>query len=384
MRIHWIIGATLIGLASTLIACEDPSNVGIGLVGEEGGTPFIVDIPGATVSAEPTRDLTGNAARFLTGSVFDPLLGTTTATAYVDFFATASADFQASTVDTVVLRLKRDYLYGDTTATITLMLRAMSEDWSAEDVPADTTLEPGDVILEGFTFSAADTLIEVPLPSDWVAANDEVFRSDDFLTAFNGFQLTTTAGNVVVGFNRDDSSLLAVTASEDTTIFNITKNLSTYVQQADGADLPPDVLLIRDGTGPMGRLTFDFARDSTRQQFLNRVVVQLPAVEDVLAANTPSNFHRPLLSTLNLRGVDETSGNAATLVSSATLSDGVVAFESADLRTIVQRLLFDEAPITHFTIEAPATDNTLNVLLVRIPPAEDAPRARLTLTPTDN
>ncbi len=384
MRIDWIIGALLIGLASTLIACEDPSNVGIGLVGEEGGTPFIVDIPGATVSAEPTHDLTGNAARFLTGSVFDPLLGTTTATAYVDFFATASADFQASTVDTVVLRLKRDYLYGDTTATITLMLRAMPEDWSAEDVPADTTLEPGDVILEGFTFSAADTLIEVPLPADWVAANDEVLRSDDFLTAFNGFQLTTTAGNAVVGFNGDDSSLLAVTASEDTTIFSITKNLSTYVQQADGADLPPDVLLIRDGTGPMGRLTFDFARDSTRQQVLNRVVVQLPAVEDVLAANTPANFHRPLLSTLNLRGVDETSGNAATLVSSATLSDGVIAFESADLRTIVQRLLFDETPITHFTIEAPATDNTLNVLLVRIPPAEDAPRARLTLTPTDN
>jgi len=54
--------------------CDDPSAVGIGLIGEE-GLPVTVRLPADSVLTASQKDRTGNTARVLAGRVADPLVG---------------------------------------------------------------------------------------------------------------------------------------------------------------------------------------------------------------------------------------------------------------------------------------------------------------------
>ena len=106
--------------------------------------------------------------------------------------------------DAVVrLRLAPTYVYGDTTSVLTYELRRMSADWSFPGASPDTTLSVGDQIFS-FSFNASDTLVDVVLPSAWVAENDALLRGTTFASDFHGFQIAPVSGNAVVGFDRRD------------------------------------------------------------------------------------------------------------------------------------------------------------------------------------
>ncbi len=120
----WSCCALLLLLAT---GCDDPSAVGIGLIDEE-GLPVTVRLPADSVLTASQKDRTGNTARVLAGRVADPLVGTLSATGYVDFVMSGTA-LVDTTIVGVRLELPRDYVYGDTLGSVTLALHDMTEDW---------------------------------------------------------------------------------------------------------------------------------------------------------------------------------------------------------------------------------------------------------------
>ena len=76
---------------------------------------------------------------------------------------------------------------------------------------------------------AADTLLEIPLPAEWVGINDADLRSDSSAAAIDGFQLRLDGAapmpGVIMGFQSSNEtdvlSSLRVTTSRDTVDFPV-------------------------------------------------------------------------------------------------------------------------------------------------------------------
>ena len=104
----------------------------------------------------------------------------------------------------VQLRLVRDFVYGDTLATLPVEVREITEAWSPDGLPSDTTLATGPVLTTG-TLAAQDTLVTFDLPAAYIAANTTALR-DSLDALFEGFQIRVPEGmgptpGAVIGFN---------------------------------------------------------------------------------------------------------------------------------------------------------------------------------------
>lgn len=375
-----------LGMLLTLGACENPTNVGMDLIGEQGGEPTIRTIEATSLEHHPINDVTGQDARILVGRVDDPAFGTVAATGYVDFAqpSNLSGGFRDNPVTSATLRLYPDYRYGDTTATVTYALRTVPQEWTATDAPADTTLPAGELIRE-FTFTASDTLVEVPLPADWISANDATLRSGSFADTFHGFQLAPVSGNAVLGFifncptqsTTCTESRLRVATSADSASFFATKTLTT-TRRPEAPDLPAARIGLQDGAGPAGALYFDL--DVQEPYALNRAVFQVYA-DTLLQQQTPPHFVRPTIRQLELYAIPDEG--AAIPVESATLdAEGRFTYRSETLRRLLQDVLLGNVTIERFELRIPPSSNTVNTVALYTPAAEtQAPRAILTLTP---
>ena len=387
-----LLGATLL-----LTACEDPSNVGVGLIGEEGGEPVVERVDLAAFDSTGGRDVTGNTALVLAGRVDDPLLGTLAATGYLDFSAVGAEDlagFRDTTLASATLQLVPDYVYGDTTGTVTLELRSVAEEVGnaeAASASADTTLPAGELITS-FSFPLTDTLVSVPLPAAWVAAKDTTLRSERATSVFHGFQIAPAPGDVgtVVGFDRSESRLRAI-AGADTVFFgegnNGVKAFSSLERTGEVA-LPPDRVLLQDGIGPRLRLDLDLETSDLLGNALNRAEIRL--YPDTLALDGSATLHRPRPPVLLLYAVEEDGSEFLSAVGELR-DEGYYAFSDASgsgggtvqvsLRTVLQRDLLGDPFFDHFEIAVPSSFNTLNPLLFYGAGADEtAPRAVLTLT----
>lgn len=380
----------LAGALLLLTACEDPSNVGLGLVGEGGGEPVVqrVDVsPFEAVAA--ARDVTGNRQRLLAGRVADPLLGTISATGYFDFTALDGDDvggFRDTTLVSATLQLTPDYVYGDTTSPVTFTLRSVPEELDAADAPADTTLPEGDVITS-FSFVPTDSLVSVPLPASWIAENDTTLRSEQVTSVFHGFELAPASGTdgAVVGFNQAGSRLQAV-AGADTVSFGAAGNNTgvksiTNLARAGEPALPADRVLLQDGLGPRVRLSLDLSEADLLGEALNRVALHL--YPDTLALDGSSGFYRPRPPALALYGVLE-DGTEAEVATAVLDEAGRYAFSSNDLRAILQGALLGEETFDHYEIVVPSVVNTISPVLFYGPGSgETAPQMQLVVTEID-
>lgn len=367
-------------------ACEDASNVGIDLVDVQGGQPVVGILP-PVLADEQIDDFTGNMERLLAGQVEDPLLGTIATTGYIDFSASfdITDSFRNGTVASASLTFIRDsYLYGDTTATVTLALREMPAEWSSALAPSDTVF-PAGAVIHTVSFPASADTLTIDLPSAWVTANDATLRSVDFANLFHGFQLEAVSGNAVVGFAQVETRLLAV-AGADTVSFTPVRTV-TGIARNTPANLPPDRFLVQDGLGSALQLSVDLSADSLVNSALNRVVLRLP-VDTLSLANSqaPLHFVRPRPSRIDLFGIQE-DGEEVLLTLASVDAAGQLVFDTEAARAwlnALQQAVTGTPPYTRYRIAPPRAENSINALLLfQSTAGSPTPATILTYTPAN-
>lgn len=382
------LAAAVVAVVLTVTACEDPSNVGLGLVGEQGGHPATSEAEITNFGPESPERPANMPDRVLTGRADDPLVGVVSSDGYLDFTPVSSSEFRAGTVQSAELRLSPSYVYGDTTAEITFALRSVSVEWENEDLPFDTSFAVGDVIRE-FTYDPTDTLVIVPMPSDWVSEHDALLRSEDFVDDFHGFRLDHVSGNAVVGFGPSSTSLFAST-EDDSATFPPAKAYSALSKEP--ASAIDDRLVLQAGVGPEARFNLELG-DEAESSAINRAAITF-RVDTMLAADP--NVHRPIMRTVDLYGITTEGGTV--LLARSTLDDsGRFIFDSDLLAREVQASVLGNREYDHFELRTPTPATTPNDFseLALLPASisivpiygttggDLAPTAHLTLTPID-
>ncbi len=336
----------LICMGALLAACDDPANVGGDLLGAAGGEPVNTVEPLSFLRAAELKQPAASPPRVLTGMVQDPVLGQYEVQGYFDITAVTSDDFQAGTVEAVELRLRRTYVYGDSTSELRAVLRDIGEDWDADDVPTGTSFATGPIITE-FTFLATDTLVVVPLPDSWVSEHDPILRDPDVGNLFHGFRIDPVEGNAVIGFGPVGSVLFASTGADS--VFYPVSKAYPFVERSASAGIPEDRFLMQAGIGPNPEFSLSVYSDSgnypstpPEEVSINRATFTLWVDTLTFRQNTPVHFERPLLRTLDLyRRVSGDSTYA--LTSRSTIDDrGRFVFGGPALaRTIEENITED-------------------------------------------
>lgn len=299
----------------SVVSCSDPASVGTGLGPDSlsGGDPQVKNVVPARLDTARVAPLTGfapsallpgsdpRAWRFLTGTVSDPLAGRIEAAGYVDFIGSTErpssiADEDPDSLD-ATLHLRRSYLHGDTTSTLEVQLYDLDGDAEMDRAPADTTfateLQP--IRSESYSISPTDTLVSLPLPTAWIEEHQAALQDSSSFgnSSFDGFRLTATGGNVVVGFEHG-SARLRLTTITDTVEFRPEKSF-THIERGRAPSLGEDRLLLQDGVGIGLTMAWDDGRiDSlgATNLLLNRAEISVP-VDTTLFTSPGSNFVRP-------------------------------------------------------------------------------------------
>lgn len=378
--------------ALLLAACEDPSNVGIGLVGDEGGNPVVHRVTPSDLREQELGRTLSTAVRILVGEVDDPLLGRIEVDAYVDYTSSTTTDFRSGTVQAGELRFVPEYVYGDTTSTVRAAVRQIQSSWSPVGLPADTSFSVGPVLTE-FTFHPSDTLVIVPLPEDWVAANDALLRSTTFSADFHGFKIEPLEGNAVIGFRYGTSTIRARTAADSASFGSSLVYLAAR-RQGEPV-LPENRILLQASAGPAAAFSFTIEAEDLPPSAINRAVIAFTADTLALAESLPPSFVRPRITALDLFGVNEAGG--ITFLARSELREDRFVFDSPFLATMLQDVQFGERTFVHYELRVPApisvTDtssplrllsSSVNVLLLFDSDAgAEAPAGSLTITPLD-
>ena len=384
--------AAFVLAAFLLAACEDPSNVGIGLVGDEGGNPVVHRVAPFDLREQELGRTLSTSRRILVGRVDDPLLGLIEVDAYVDFASASSSDFRSGTIQSAELRFLPDYVYGDTTSIIRAAVRQIQSSWSPVGLPADTSFSVGPVLTE-FSYHPSDTLTIVPLPQDWIATNDALLRSSSFAAEFHGFQIEPVDGNAVVGFGFGSSSI-RVTTEADSASFASSVVYLAGRRQGDPV-LPQNRILLQASAGPAAAFSFTIDAEDLPPSAINRAVIAFTADTLALSQNLPSSFIRPQITALDLFGVSP-DGSIAFLARSE-LRDGRFIFDSPFLAGVFQDVQFGERSFVRYELRVPApisvTDpssplrllsSSVNALvLFNSDAGAEAPAGSITITPLD-
>lgn len=305
----------LLGAFFSLAACDNPTDVGGELVGGEGADPQRVvlplDVDTTHYAPETGTSIPGElgVARFLAGrqEAAGTPFGDVETTGYIDFQrVNVPADFQNLTIDSVNVELVANYAYGDTTQPTHLSLHDLTEEWDANNAPADTTFDPG--FAEGqpittFTATSGDTLT-VSLPQDWILEHrDELSTPGDsaFAEAFHGFQVRAASESGVIGFASSATRMRVVYEppagqQEPEATYSLTEQLTTV--RSSGRAPADQLALIQDGTGRA--LSFELnPPDSLRNVAVNNAELIFEA--DTTVEGLPGAFHRPQIRRLELR-----------------------------------------------------------------------------------
>lgn len=355
-------------VASLLLftACEDPSNVGLGLVGNDGGQPIIEQFPLETIELVDLEGIEDNTGQHLVGQVDDPMMGQISATAYIDFLSNTTLDqgYVDGTVNRVLLRLEQSYVYGDTLQEVTVALHEVLREFSTLGNTRDSIPEVGPEITQ-FSFMPTDTLVSVEMPADWVSSKDADLRSTSFGSLFTGFQLRPVSGNAIVGFLNATNSRSALRGFADVDgedieeVYVASKSITDYARLSP-PNVPPGRMIIQNGLGPKLRLNFDLSQIADVS--LNRAVFRLEA--DTMALRTIPNFVRPLEPNFALYGVLGDTQSVLLAINPID-SDGSLNLTSETLRSILQEFSLGLDPYDNYEIRFPVTaSNTINALVI--------------------
>lgn len=395
----------LLMAAATLTACDDPSNVGLGLVGSgAGGNPTLQRAPATPFAFAGDDEISGGAALVLAGEVDDPLLATIRAEGYVDFGEPVAfgngvvSQFRQNTLTGAYLELAYRYVYGDTTAPVAYELRSLTDEFVQAGATTDTTIAAGGVVT-AFSYPLPDTLVRVPLPAAWVAANDTTLRGLAVATTFHGFKLNPTGGNAVLGYAPTGVRLYAI-AGQDTVVFRGAKTITT-TRRLGQPNIPDGYVLLQDGMGRQApgdttrgwssyRVGLDFGGLPFQKSALSRLALELIA-DTLVLKNTPPGFVRPLLREVEAIGLDDkggvifgSNGDFLLRVTGKLADDATLTLAGARLTAVGQLLLRGQtSPVQALLVQPPPASGTLNALLLRAPGTPEAPRFAFTTVSSD-
>ena len=378
---------TTVACLLVLAACEDPSGVGLTVLDPEENDPRATVLQADGVAIGPLPDETGafvtsaDFPRFaaLAGAAADPLLGALSAEAYLDVLPPQSLPegFRDRPIEQARLRLVRSYVYGDTLRPTTLEVQQIAEEWAAVGATSDTSFAVLDGVITQFEVTAADSLVEIPLPADWLAANDTTLRSANGSNLFHGFRLSASGDAAAVyGFNGRSS--LELISEGDTVRFGASE-LFSHVE-AEPAALPDGLAAVRDGSGTGLRFAFDL--DTLGAPVLSTAAIRVTADTAAAKAALPAGFVRPLARELALFGIID--DERPLLLGRAELDEPTqtYSFRSATITAILQDLVLGEEPLTGFAIGVAPGRSGLGVMPLVTPPSDDAPRAVVVAIPT--
>ncbi|TDI77632.1 MAG: hypothetical protein E2O84_00670 [Bacteroidetes bacterium] len=376
-------------LAGLQAGCDSaPGNVGSGLLDPQAGEPLSIQVETTVFEPQGTPDITGGsfsegAKRALFGTVIDPAVGTIDASGHIDFFPTESVsdEFRNNSISMAELTLHIDYVYGDTLDGVTIQISDIIDSWDAVGVSADTVLTIGDPIMQMEIESNAQ-ILRFELPSEWIQANDEILRSDNFSEVFHGFQLRTLSGNAVLGVSHAASTMkLAVPG--DTSIFVMSKIVSTIEKTGD-IDVPGSVL-IQDGAAARVDVAFGLKLNPELDGIIHRTIFRIS--DSLPSLNTPGGFYRPQIERLYLALTFGDPQLRVLLAAATPAEDGSFTFVEGSIpedeltfNETITGIILDILPDPMFEISVPVSESTINVLFVDDINSQKAPHVILTVT----
>lgn len=390
-----VLVALTVGVAAA--GCEDPSNVGLGLIGESGGDPVRMHLPSFERPYDYEPSLTSNvrtslgysagAVRVLAGTVNDPLFGTIAAKGYIDvtLSSSQSSDYRNGTITSVQLELQPNYVYGDSVATTSVVISEMQEAWPSTAMTSDTTL-PAGVEITRVDFSYAnDTSLVVDFPEEWFSSRSAVLLSANILDEFHGFELSTTDPAAVVGFDAT-SGIVHIVTTTGTADLVISK-IFTHLDRSGDGNIPDGRAAIQDGIGQNLSFSFDFQADSIQGAGISRAVIEL-TVDQASMDDVPENFYRPAPTQYDFLGVRE-DGSVALLRSAVLGADNTIRFVSSSAAAgestivrIIQQAAAGNTEFTEYRTRIGEVQAAINSVLVFAPGSDQrAPHAIVTATP---
>ncbi len=398
----------LAALALSLAACQDPSGVGLSLIGDETSDPNAQLVSASEARFGDNAAATGGFApqgstprqtRVLFGSMSDDVFGDADATSYIDARSIAQPEgFETRPLAQVQILLRRAETYGDTLAMVPYEVRQIdpSPAWSPDGLPPDTTLATGDVITSGM-ISAQDTLVTVDLPQSYIAANTIILR-DSLDTLFEGFQIRVPEGSgasggnmgAILGFDATQSSLRLIgpdyqNEDDETTRDTLDYPLvEVYTALARGDVMEtPGRMLVRGGASMPLELDFDLGAFNSLPLASARLRVPL----DRSLLDGPMGFNRPLPRSVALFAILEDGTRRFVLSQDLEADAEDIVFRddrasAQSLNTLVQSVLLGRLMVDHLEISVPdGPDLDLGVLPILMEDAVDGDlrRPRLSL-----
>ncbi len=356
----------------TIVACNDPaSDIGSDLLGA-GLEPAVYPVAPSVFAAVPFADITGQALRVLSGSVEDPLLGSVTAVGHMDFESGFAGT--APQITGAALRLRRSYVYGDTTSMLTVAVHDIVESWEAPGVKADSALMLGPEVTT-HTFLSIDTVVVIPMPDTWVSTYEDTLRSSEFNTLFHGLALAPVDGQAVVGFVHEGTSLQLHSAN-DTTDFPFDQSFTALTRQLEPVT-PEGRVATQDGAGPGVRIEFDLKELANKPT--NGAVFVIHA-DTLTMQEAPENFVRPTIEELQLVAVRDDDQPALLVAQTRITEEGIFSFSGSDMGAFFHRVLFGHEEFQHLELRVPVLGNGINGLLLYDGTSEDAaPELRIIL-----
>ncbi len=364
---HFALTLALSAALLTVAGCDDPSNVGQGLLDAQAGDTRVTTMTPDEVALGDRPDATGgNAAsgaiRALVGMVDDPVIGSFRSTGFVDFVPSSQfeAPFLNGTVSWAGLDLNLDYRYGDTTSVLQFDLYGVSESWLSSEISAEAEVPLGSLVAS-YEIPVTRGVVTLALPDAWVAANDARLRSETFTDAFHGFSIVPTAGNTVVGFRFSESGLRASAVPGDTVSYALSK-VGTVTQQ-DGASSPSDFIILQDGSAKGVYVRFPLRGGEFDESLIHRVTMGLTAAD--LSAYYSDSFERPLPTVLGLEAVSADGLTRLEIAEVSVNADGAFIIDNTTLTNVFQSANLGKSVLDRFELYFPVEQSGVGFLALQ-------------------
>lgn len=349
----------------------------------QAGETDVVTLPPSFVGPSEFGDISGGtntagAFRTLFGKVVDPVSGSFSMTGYVDFVnsSNVTSAFRAETVSFADLELNVDYAYGDTLTPVTIDIYEIAADWLSTDARSDTFLV-AQTLVTSSTLNPTKGVVNIALPSAWVATNNSILRSTSFVDVFHGFAFRATQGNAVLGVHFSGSSLRASSVPGDTVNFSMSKILSS--SSFANASETPSYTTLRDGAAETLALRFDVEGPDFGEAAFHRVIIRLNT--ENTDALYPANFAHSSPTRVGLRAVAVDNSTRLNLVVAELSSDGTLSFDSSILSNVIQSANLGNSGLDRFELYFPVESSTVGALAFKKGlPATFGPRAVITYT----
>jgi hypothetical protein len=373
----------LVALLFSSTGCDDPSNVGQGLLDAQSNDTQVVSLAGASLSTAERGDLTGgNSAigslRVLFGQVDDPVIGSIAAHGFVDFvpgsqFSTAHV---GGTVSWAELELNIDYRYGDTTSVVQVDLFSIPTAWQSTTLRADSSIAVGSLI-GTYEVEARSGVTTLPLPASWVSTYDATLRDANFSDAFHGFALRPRSGNVVLGARFSQSRLRASAAPGDTVSYPLSK-VGT-LSQDDDVVAPAGYHILQDASTKSLDLRIPIQEGELGEALIHRVILKLKSAD--FSASYPSGFLYSKPGVILVEAVSS-EGTSRLQVGQVTMNvDGEFIVDGTTLTNVFQSANLGRSALDRFEISFPNEQSGIGFLAFPAEGSTAGVETLVTLTP---